>query len=77
MEKIILFCSLPLATKKEEKLTAKAHKAKKYILELFNNPVGCLTTLAISRLMAAKLRYFSGCCSKLKFLNNSIMVFVI
>jgi hypothetical protein len=30
---------------------------------LFDNPVGCLSSLAISRLTAAKLRYFNESCS--------------
>jgi hypothetical protein len=30
---------------------------------LFDNPVGCLSSLAISRLAATELRYFDGSCS--------------
>jgi hypothetical protein len=40
-------------------------------MDLFDNLVGYLTSLAISRLWAAKLLFLAEFVQKLKFLNNS------
>jgi hypothetical protein len=40
------------------------------VIDLFNNPVGCLTSHAISRLTAAKLQFLAEVVRKLKFPNN-------
>jgi hypothetical protein len=42
---------------------AEVYREAEEIIDLFDNPVGCLSSLAISRPAATKLRYFSGSCS--------------